>query len=293
DDYVKAFCLKPSEIDFKFDYVLSFTKLLQLKNSIEDIRHTFSPDTVLVTCQNGIPEDEILDFIARENIIGCSIAWGATRLERGVSKITTPPDKMDMSIGELDGNTGKRTETLSGILGNIGKVSITNNIKGIKWTKLIMNANFMGPCGSFGCKLGDVLFNPALVKYVPYIALEGAKVLDALKIKPETLQGFYPTVARLDFETDAERDELINNVFLQVWGKLSEIKPSLLQDLEKNRPTEIDYINGKISSEGKKLGIPTPVNDFFVKLIKRIESEELHPSMDNRHLLEELDRNLR
>ena len=42
----------------------------------------------------------------------------------------------------------------------------------------------------------------------------------------------------------------------------------MLQDLERGRKTEIDAINGSIVREGKRLGIPTPVNDVMVTLVK-------------------------
>jgi len=45
-------------------------------------------------------------------------------------------------------------------------------------------------------------------------------------------------------------------------------KCSMLQDLERGRLTEIDAINGSIVREGKRLGVPTPVNDVMVALVK-------------------------
>ena len=47
---------------------------------------------------------------------------------------------------------------------------------------------------------------------------------------------------------------------------------SMLQDVLNSKPTEIDYINGVIARQGKALGIPTPVNDLLIDLIKTIES---------------------
>lgn len=281
-------CLLPEEINEPFDIIFSLTKLMQLKSSLSQLEPCINNSTTIVTCQNGIPEDEALTIIPENQLISCSIAWGATRLDYGISKITSPPEKMDMVIGTLNGVTNNKLNCVKNILEHIGKVEISNNIKGIKWTKLIMNSNFMGPCGVLGCKLGDVLLNKDLVKYVPYIALEGAKVCNALGIKPETLQGFTPYVSVLDFSTPQEREILVDNIFNKVWGKLINIKPSLVQDLEKGKKTEIDYINGKIVQEGKKLGIPTPVNECMVNLIKDIEESKLPLSVENAYILESL-----
>jgi 2-dehydropantoate 2-reductase len=48
------------------------------------------------------------------------------------------------------------------------------------------------------------------------------------------------------------------------------IKSSVLQDLEKGVPTEIDYWNGYISKMGETLGVKTPVNDAVTRMASRI-----------------------
>jgi 2-dehydropantoate 2-reductase len=48
----------------------------------------------------------------------------------------------------------------------------------------------------------------------------------------------------------------------------------MLQDLERGRKTEIDAINGSIVREGQRLGIPTPVNEVMVMMVK--VQEEKH-----------------
>ena len=46
---------------------------------------------------------------------------------------------------------------------------------------------------------------------------------------------------------------------------------SMLQDLERSRPTEIDSINGVVVAEGRRLGVPTPVNEMVWRLIRAME----------------------
>ena len=49
-------------------------------------------------------------------------------------------------------------------------------------------------------------------------------------------------------------------------------RPSMLQDVEARRPTEIDYLNGGIARFGRELGVPTPLNDAITALIKGVEA---------------------
>jgi 2-dehydropantoate 2-reductase len=48
-------------------------------------------------------------------------------------------------------------------------------------------------------------------------------------------------------------------------------KPSMLQDVEKGRRTEIEVINGAVVAAGRRLNIPTPYNDTMVCLIRSLE----------------------
>jgi 2-dehydropantoate 2-reductase len=66
------------------------------------------------------------------------------------------------------------------------------------------------------------------------------------------------------------------------------IEPSMLQDLKKNKPCEIDAINGVVCDWGKKCGVKTPINDKIVEIIKKCESGELTPNTSNIKLFENL-----
>jgi 2-dehydropantoate 2-reductase len=62
---------------------------------------------------------------------------------------------------------------------------------------------------------------------------------------------------------------------------LSGGRPSLRQDVMKGRRTEIDYLNGYVSAQGRKRGVPTPVNDAVVELIHRHGVGGLRPDPRN------------
>ena len=63
--------------------------------------------------------------------------------------------------------------------------------------------------------------------------------------------------------------------------KHREIEPSMLQDLKKGKPCEVDAINGVVCERGKALGIPTPVNDRIVLLIKEIQDGKRKTAREN------------
>ena len=49
----------------------------------------------------------------------------------------------------------------------------------------------------------------------------------------------------------------------------------MLQDISRAAPTEIDTISGAVVRFGQRLGIPTPVNEFLLRLIKDKEAGHL------------------
>ena len=52
------------------------------------------------------------------------------------------------------------------------------------------------------------------------------------------------------------------------WGK-----PSTLQDIEAGRPTEVEMFSGTLCRLGRRLGVPTPVNDLFYHMIRVLEQK--------------------
>ena len=49
---------------------------------------------------------------------------------------------------------------------------------------------------------------------------------------------------------------------------------STAQDLARNKPTEIDYLNGYVVREGEALGVPTPANCILLALVRALESRQ-------------------
>ena len=70
-------------------------------------------------------------------------------------------------------------------------------------------------------------------------------------------------------------------MWLNIYDGLRPAKASMLQDLEKNRPTEVRMINGYVCDTGDKHGIDTPFCDTVVEIVEKIGRGELPLSMDN------------
>jgi len=65
--------------------------------------------------------------------------------------------------------------------------------------------------------------------------------------------------------------EDLDNWFSVLSGLSPEGRPSMLQDVEAKRKTEVEMFAGKMIQLGKALDIPVPVNEAFFRIIKVIE----------------------
>ncbi|MFB5663120.1 ketopantoate reductase family protein [Alteribacillus sp. HJP-4] len=182
--------------------------------------------------------------------------------------------KYAFDVGELNGEVTERIKNIKKILDAVGNCEITSNIQGVRWSKLLMNATFSGMSAALGCSFGDVLSNKVAMKSVANIADETIKVAHSHHLQLEIMQG-------KDFESlELKNQEDISNkieFYSEVWGPHSNLKASMLQDLEKGRKTEVNYINGHIVKKGKQTNVRTPFNELVCQLVQEAEKMKKSP----------------
>ena len=273
---VKA--ITPDEMSGSFKIVFYLVKQPLNKIALPQLLPHINPDSIVCTLQNGIPEEEVASYVGRDRTVGVTVGWGATWLKPGVSMLTTGENKMPFGIGELDGTVKARTRRVKVFLDMIGQAQITGNLKGIRWTKLLANASFSGMSAVLGCTFGDILDHRKALSCAAHIGNETIRVAEALGVTLEPMLGHdFRTLA---FNSSAEMEQKFP-VYKDIWGSHRLLKASMLQDLEKGQKTEIEAINGIISSFGAKTGVQTPVNDQVVEIVKNIEAGRDHYSFDN------------
>jgi len=276
---VKA--IVPSEMTGTYDLVFLLTKQVYNKTTLAQLLPHLSEDSIVCTLQNGVPEDYVSSVIGRERTIGGVVGFGATWLGPGISELATEVHTMQnyaFDIGELDGSITPRIQEVKKVLDLVGHCHISANIQGIKWAKLLMNATFSGMSAALGCRFRDILRNEAAMFHLAHIADETIKVAHAHGIRLEPMQG-----KDMEFLELRDHDDVPNKMsfYREVWGPHSNTKASMLQDLEKQRPTEIDYINGFVSKKGREAGLKTPYNDLVVQLVKEAEKKGRPPKFED------------
>lgn len=271
----------PEDVEGIFDVIFLQTKQMFMKSAIDSIQKNMDENTIVVTLQNGIPEYKVANMIGKQHVIGGSVYHGAKYISPGICELTTVFDAMHTYIGELDGEITVRLKEVEKILAKAGSVSTTNDILGIKYTKLAMNSTISGMSAVLGCTFGEALENVESMKCMLYITQEAASVIDAKGLTAIDMEGYLPTVEKYTFHTEEEMWAVEKDLRRMIELSYNEIA-SMLQDIRSGKKQcEIDDINGQIVADGKELGILTPFNETVVYIVKKILKGELQPCFEN------------
>jgi 2-dehydropantoate 2-reductase len=292
DFQAKVKAITPDDMSGTYDLVLLLTKQLYNESVLKDLLPYLDDQSVVLSLQNGIPEEKVASIVGRERVIAGSVEFGATFIEPGVSKLTTEFNRFKQyafQIGELNGETTERIQQIKSILDLVGGTHISDNLVGTKWSKLLINNAFSGLSAALNVEYGVVLDHDISIVSAVHIADETIKVGHANGVKFATMGGF--DIESLEVQSDKDLPERIKT--LRVLMESSRLlKASMLQDLEKQRKTEIDYINGVVPRSASGKQISTPYNDMVVRLVKQAEESQTVPDFNtNIEFFQELNNN--
>ncbi len=208
--------------------------------------------SLVLTIQNGLGAgDRIAAHMPIDNVLlGVADGFGASMKGPGHAH----HNAMNLiRIGEMNGGLTERLEELAALWRGAGfNVQAFSDIDQLIWEKFICNVTFSGPCTVFQRSAGEVMDNPVSWSIALGCMREAYAAGQAQKI-------------HFSFD-DAE-------AYVTAFGaKMRAARPSMLQDHEAGRLSEIDAINGMVPVLGARHGIPTPYNDLIATTIRTREA---------------------
>lgn len=273
----KVHAIYPEEMEGEYDIILLMTKQQKNAEVVSFLKDHLKADGALCTCQNGLPEPEIAALIGADRTLGCAIAWGATFRGEGVSELTSDPAALTFSLGAF--GAGNRLEETKKLLECMGTVVIEKNFIGARWSKLLINSAFSGLSTVTGGTFGQVASRKDSRRVAQRIIKECIDVSRALGVTVEPVQG-HDIVKLFDYKGPVKKK--ISFMLIPVaMKKHKNLVASMLQDIRNGKPCEIAFINGAVSAQGRKAGVPTPFNDMTVEVVSSIERGERTCSFDN------------
>jgi 2-dehydropantoate 2-reductase len=278
---VPVHALTPEEMRGEYDLVFLLNKQTVNPQVLTGLLNHLGRDSVVCALQNGIPEPSVAAVIGAGRTVGGAVGFGATWIEPGVSRLTSPVSAMEkfaFEIGEIDGVARTRLETVQRCLASVGGTRIVNNLMDIRWTKLLINATFSGMSTVLGCTFGDVLDDPRALVCVVNIANETIRAAHAEEHRMTRMYG--EDIEKFAFSSS---QEIVGKLAMirRIWDEHRALTASMLQDLEKGRDTEIAFINGMVRDTGGAHGLATPFNDRVVDLVNEAQSRRTVPEFSN------------
>ena len=247
------------------DFVIVTLKAHGLPGAAPAIARMMGPETAVVTAINGVPywyfhgldgpyrdrRVESVDpggavsaILPPARAIGCIVFPAAEVIAPGVVEHTYG-DRF--TLGEPDGSRSPRAERLAGALQAAGfKAPIRPRIRDEIWVKLWGNMAFNPLSALTGATLDRLTGRPDLRAVARAMMLEGQAVAEALGVR---------------FAIDVDKR-------IAGAAEVGAHRTSMLQDLERGRPMEIDALLGAVVELGALAGVATPVCDMVLALVR-------------------------
>ncbi len=275
-----VFAVTPDKMEGIYDLVILLTKQTYNDLALNNLLKYIDEDSTICTLQNGIPEEFVSEYVGNKRTVGGAVGFGATWIKPGVSMLTSKYEAVKdyaFDIGEINGEITPRIKMVQEVLSNVGTTEIMTNLMEIRWSKVLMNATFSGMSAALGCTFGEVMDNEIAMRALSYVADETVKTAHANNYELIYMNGLNMDDLELkDNETLEDKMELYHIG----WDKHRDLKASMLQDLEKGIPCEIDYINGIVAKKGQEKGVSTPFNDKVIQLVKDAEKGKYVPNFE-------------
>jgi len=237
------------------DIVILMVKATQTDGIMPSLAPCIGPETVICSLQNGIGNDDCLaQYIPRERIL-YGFGTIGTELPEPAKCVSKPESGVIMRFGAsvLSPLSEKAGQYLEGCFNDGGcKTVFEKDIRPAVWKKAISNSGYNTLSSLLRLKVGEFLDTEEGVELIKSVWAEGcavAKAVTGVDLWPEMLEEL-PRL-RAGFAT---------------------YYPSMAQDVLINkRQTEIMLLNGAIVRYGRELGIATPVNEAFMRMVSCIQ----------------------
>ena len=279
----------PDQLSGKYDLVISLTKHSGIIESLNNIKPFTNEETIILTLQNGMPEEKSRKIFPEKNLMGGGMEFSGTFIGPGVSKLASAEDTLGISFGSFEGEITEKVLEVKSVLEKVGHVEITDNLRGVRWTKLTDNSTFSGFQTALGCTVGEILDDNEAMDCIAEIGMECAKVIEAQGVKPVELFGLLPSPERVCFSNPEEK-ERVKAYWKEVYSPYRAQIASMLQDLRNGKQCEIDNINGETVRIAEIVGVDVPFNKMIVEVITKLQNKdlELEKAWDNLTIFKKL-----
>ncbi len=233
------------------DAVFISVKASILPLILKDVKAATEPGTYAISFQNGLDTEQMISQeFGKEHTLRCVVNYAGNMVGNGLIDMTffNKPNY----VGTISHEADEYARRLAQVLTSADlETEFTDSIRKYTWEKTILNAGMSALCAVTKQTMKDAMDFPPTHRIVEGLVKEGIEAAKA--------DGYDYGPGFFDF-------------CMGYLGKAGRHKPSMLVDVENQRSTEIDFLNGKIVEYGGKHGIPTPYNQTITSIVKALEA---------------------
>lgn len=243
-----------------FDYVFITSKTTandDISKRLSSSRDILKDGFKIIIFQNGFGNDEAyLRYFDKSEVFSARVITGFTRPERHISEVTVYTEPI--LIGSLQNENPECLQTIADMITASGiKCEITNEVDKYLWAKMLYNCA-LNPLGAIlNVNYGKLTENEYSKEIMDRIIDEIFNVIEASEY--ETLWA----------SSDDYKDVFYSKLVPDTYNHYS----STHQDIQRKIRTEIDSLNGKVITLGKRYNIDVSTNRIVYNLIKSIEND--------------------
>jgi 2-dehydropantoate 2-reductase len=243
--------LLPHQLTAEPDCIVLFTKAFHTEAALAGVQAVLSHRTHILTLQNGIGQVEIIErFCDRSRIMHGITTYPCDLVGPGHIRTQGSGQIKMMSV---DGREHDMLRQVHGMLCRAGfECIVSADTSCAIWEKLAFNAAMNAMAAVLRLPVGKMGDAPEGRQ------LAGAIVAEAVAVAQQK-----------GIDVDGQR---IAATVAMAFAEHREHHPSMLQDIQAKRRTEIDFINGAIVAHARALGLPAPVNETLFRLVKTLEA---------------------
>jgi 2-dehydropantoate 2-reductase len=240
------------------DVVLFQSKAFANEAAARAVKHLFGGETVAISFQNGLGNEEVLGRILGDaHIIGGLTAQAGLVEAAGVVRNF---GDLPTTIGEMRGGLSDRAVAIAKAFTNHGlPTEASPDIKREKWKKLLGNVALGAISAVTDLRSFEIMRVPELQEIVFRSVDEAAMVAKAEGVPLDV----------------TEAREVLMKLVDTSGGGTGTSKSSMREDIIRKRRTEIDTIHGAVTRLARKHGLATPTIDAMVALVKGLQSQYL------------------
>ncbi|MGE5280537.1 MAG: ketopantoate reductase family protein [Deltaproteobacteria bacterium] len=259
-----------TRLEEKVDLAILTVKTQDLRDAVDKSRDFLVNGPLILSTQNGVRADKLLGMmLGPENLVSSIVMFGATYVpyHRVVHNF-----EGNWLIGRPSGRNDEAVARIVDVLKVAFEAVPVENIAGMKWTKVFVNASNCIPA-VLGKSMQETYADPAMCGWALKILKEGFDVVDALKIELLDMPGFevqkLKGLASMPVEQAAP-------IYSGIMTKLSgePLYGSILQSIQRGRPSEIDFVNGEFANQAKTHGIDAKLNTRITELVHKVEASK-------------------